>query len=119
MHLGNSQFVSLLPDGFTEPDANVFHLPLRVIFGPRNADSALTAVPQLVILPSATSLGISEKLWKLCLPSRLPGCPHLRELKTVRVLRRCRRKEVHSAANCALFPVRTSPDRLGVLSEEN
>jgi hypothetical protein len=32
--LGNSQLVPLLPDGFSEPDANVVHLPLRVIFGP-------------------------------------------------------------------------------------
>jgi hypothetical protein len=32
--LGNSQLVPLLPDGFTELDANVFHSPLRVIFEP-------------------------------------------------------------------------------------
>lgn len=32
--LGDSQLVPLLPDGFTEPDANVVHLPLRVIFEP-------------------------------------------------------------------------------------
>jgi hypothetical protein len=32
--LGHPQLVPLLPDGSSEPDANVVHLPLRVIFEP-------------------------------------------------------------------------------------
>lgn len=32
--LGDSQLVPLLPDSLPEPDANIVHLPLRVIFGP-------------------------------------------------------------------------------------